>query len=451
MDGTTFVKKLEADEICSLKSYALKSTERRRQLGAKFRSHTQKEPLEYRTEYHRDRDRIVWSRSFKRLQSKTQVFPHYAEDHYRRRLTHSLEVAQIATTIARALGLNEVATEAIAFGHDLGHTPFGHSGERAMHKILQERKKEFIKKSKRGTSSDFAKLPIFYFNHCVHGIEVVARIEKDYRDKAGGHVGLNLTYDVEDGILKHMYVPGGRDSAFPRMADVTKFTTYSKFGDNKGSLEAQSVYFADKIAYLLGDIEDGIRSQAFKPEKIAETAFYTALCNEFSRRRKIKYEKLISSIDDFQHFRRMALATLILNCITNAELQIRELRIKSVNDVLSAKRRIVYVSENIKSEWDHFYQEWMAKKLFTNPQVVACEYKANNIITMLFNAYMERENLIGNDFREYCESVYEDIGIHDKQFLKILTVKNYIAGMTDPYATEQHKRLFMSTERAGFI
>jgi dGTPase len=119
-----------------LAPYALKSKERRGQLRESFREARTKAKLEYRTEYHRDRDRILWCKAFKRLQHKTQVFPHYVEDHYKRRLTHSLEVAQIATTVARALRLNEAATEAIALGHDLGHTPFGHAGEKALNSIL---------------------------------------------------------------------------------------------------------------------------------------------------------------------------------------------------------------------------------------------------------------------------------------------------------------------------
>jgi len=183
---------LESREL-DLASYALKSKERREELGEGFREAPTKAKLEFRTEYHRDRDRILWSKAFKRLQHKTQVFPHYVEDHYKRRLTHSLEVAQIATTVARALRLNEVATEAIAFGHDLGHTPFGHAGESALNKILnlklivkstniQELQNTISNELNNHSveSDDNLPVPIFGFDHCVHAIEVVSRIAKEY-------------------------------------------------------------------------------------------------------------------------------------------------------------------------------------------------------------------------------------------------------------------------------
>ncbi|GAI96283.1 unnamed protein product, partial [marine sediment metagenome] len=234
-----------------------------------------KAKLKFRTEYHRDRDRILWSKAFKRLQHKTQVFPHYVEDHYKRRLTHSLEVAQIATTVARALRLNEAATEAIALGHDLGHTPFGHAGEKALNKILTAESKVLdpgirkeIGKLKKLKSK---KVPIFGFDHCVHAIEVVSRIEKEY-DHETHHGGLNLTFDVRNGILKHMCSREDtkikKERPFSNIPGVVKFDKYKDFDTNKGSLEAQCVYFADKVTYLLGDIEDSIRSNILKCEEL---------------------------------------------------------------------------------------------------------------------------------------------------------------------------------------
>jgi len=146
--GQKFTEQLEKQEFKNLKPYALKVKERKKSLGEHFRKY-KPAYLEFRTQYQRDRDRIVWAKSFKRLQNKTQIFPYYAEDHYTRRLTHSLEVAQIATTIARALKLNEDATEAIALSHDIGHTPFGHAGEAALNKILIDKGKKLQRRKKR--------------------------------------------------------------------------------------------------------------------------------------------------------------------------------------------------------------------------------------------------------------------------------------------------------------
>jgi dGTPase len=195
MNGREFTKALERREDELLAPYALKSARRRAELGAAFREHPEASPLEYRTEYHRDRDRIVWSRAFKRLQHKTQVFPHDAEDHYRRRLTHTLEVAQIATTLARSLRVNETAAEAIALGHDIGHTPFGHGGELELNNSLSR-----LYKSK---TNRFLKtgVPLYGFDHCSQSVEVVSRCEAEYN----AYSGLNLSFDVRDGILKHIY------------------------------------------------------------------------------------------------------------------------------------------------------------------------------------------------------------------------------------------------------
>ena len=339
-----------------LAPYALKSNERRDALRENFREAHTKAKLEFRTEYHRDRDRILWSKAFKRLQHKTQVFPHYVEDHYKRRLTHSLEVTQIATTVARALRLNEVATEAIALGHDLGHTPFGHAGEKALNKILNLKLKDqnknirelqdTIKNELNNPSVDIydnLPIPIFGFDHCVHAIEVVSRIAKEY-DNETEHGGLNLTFDVRDGILKHMCSREDDDvkkeRPFSNIPGVVKFDEYKEFKENKGSLEAQCVYFADKVTYLLGDIEDGIRSGIFKCGRIRnlDEGFFSHLEAKLKKPnyRGSQAEVKLDEPDDFGAFRSAVLTTLILDCIDNAKQNINKngLEQKGVEDVL---------------------------------------------------------------------------------------------------------------------
>jgi len=450
-------KALEDQERKTLASYALKAEERRNKLKKKFREHQPNAPLEHRTGYHRDRDRILWSKAFKRLQHKTQVFPHYVEDHYKRRLTHSLEVAQIATTVARSLKLNEAATEAIALGHDLGHTPFGHAGEHALNKILtlksnvldQEIKKELKKNKKLNTKKI---VPMFGFDHCVHAIEVVSRIEKEYKPEAK-YAGLNLTFDVRDGILKHMCsreaVEDKKKRPFSNIPGVVEFDKYKEFKDNKGSLEAQCVYFADKVTYLLGDIEDGIRSNILQCEKLenSDGGFLKKLREKFDDCRPGVQLKLESK-DDFVSFRSKVLTTLILDCINNARLNVKKYKLedKDIHAVLSRKKRIVFVSDDLDKSWKDFYKRWMEEYLFKNERVTACTFKAEKIVTDLFEAYWREEGLIKKEYRDHCKEVYQQSGISNEKLLKLVMIRNYIAGMTDAFATNQHASLYISTE-----
>lgn len=437
---------LESHEL-DLAPYALKSKERREELGESFREAPTKSKLKFRTEYHRDRDRILWSKAFKRLQHKTQVFPHYVEDHYKRRLTHSLEVSQIATTVARALKLNEAATEAIALGHDLGHTPFGHAGEEALNEILTFKSEELEKLRKLKTNNI---VPIFGFDHCVHAIEVVSRIEKEY-DGETEHGGFNLTFDVRDGILKHMCerttAKEKRKRPFSNIAGLKKFEKYRCFGTNKGCLEAQCVYFADKVTYLLGDIEDGVRSDILECEELNKHAFIQKNLRKYYKKYRHRKLELLSKTN-FPLFRSRVLTTLILNCIDSATVNIKET--KDVHEVLSKGRRLVFLSHDLHNSWTDFYQTWMVDKLFKNDRVVACSFKAKKIVTDLFNAYFQNPDLIDAKYYKHCLKVYKKIGISDEKLLKLIIVRNYIAGMTDPFASDQHARLYMALERIRF-
>jgi len=435
-----FTNELEQREIRDLAPYALRSSERRAKIK-NFREYKPAE-LEYRTEYHRDRDRIIWSKTFKRLQHKTQIFPYYAEDHYRRRLTHSLEVAQIAATIARALRLNEVATEAIGLGHDLGHTPFGHAGEAALNKILLNEGK------KRNKKSGDTPIPILGFDHCAHAIEVVTRIEQEYKAESG-YAGLNLTFDIRDGILKHMY---GRDPVeierpFSNISEVVKFEPYKEFGDNKGSLEAQCVYFSDRLAYLLSDIEDGIRCNALPCKDLEKDDFIRCIWEKYDEIRKEHSDIKLEDIDDFLLFRRKAITVLILNCIETSQKTIQEECIKSFDNVL-AKKRMIAVEVGLSGLWDFFYKKWMKDTFFNDKRVVSCSYKAEHILTQLFNAYFEKIELIKKYYRDEMREAYSPyINSRDEDLLRLVTVRNYIAGMTDVFATKQHAFLFMSLEQ----
>ncbi len=451
--GIEFRKELEEQEIHDLKPYALLSKLRREDLGDKFRKLSSEKSLEYRTEYHRDRDRIVWSRAFKRLQHKTQIFPHYVEDHYRRRLTHSLEVAQIATTIARALGLNTAACEAIALGHDLGHTPFGHAGEEVLNAIL---KKE-TEKLEVGQGLEWP-IPIDGFDHCVHAIEVITRIEQDYCEEGGACYGLDLTFDVRDGILKHMYDPDTNSKKvtstnkkakrrFAGVSEVVQFGDYVIYEDNKGSLEAQCVYFADKVAYLLSDIEDGIRCKILVDRELKKSELYKVIQDRYKKLRGVKKGLEISN---HLEFRRAALTILILDCIKSARGKLKRNNVGDIGDVLESGKRFVFVSKPLKDCWNSFYQEWLVGKLFKHENVTACSYKAGRILKDLFNAYYEEEGLLKREYRDNAKRAYKKLGISDSKVVKLLTVRNYIAGMTDVFAIDQHTRLYTPAERVRF-
>lgn len=411
-------------------------------MGVQFREHEEKVPLEYRTEYHRDRDRIVWSRTFKRLQHKTQVFPHYMQDHYRRRLTHSLEVSQIATTLARSLGLNEVATEAMALGHDLGHTPFGHSGESALNEEML---------SLCPNPMPVGPIPIYGFDHCVHAIEVVSRIETEYCDPSGaGPYGLNLTFDVRDGILKHMFdqTESYAERPFSKIGDVVKFGQYAQFGDNKGCLEAQCLYLADKLAYLVSDIEDGIRCGIFACAELEEERFLKLIWEKYQKERRVAIPLQLKSVNDYLFFRRAALALIILDCIETSQKAIDYHGFEKPGDARNCPHRIITVSAELRTAWDEFGNTWMKNKLYIDPDVVACNFKAKHIVRDLFKAYKDNPNLIDKSYRDHSKKAYDAIGVDDSD--NFVMVRNYIAGMTDAFATEQHSRLYMSSERVRF-
>jgi dGTPase len=396
--------------------------------------------LEFRTEYHRDRDRIVWSKSFKRLQHKTQIFPHYFEDHYRRRLTHSLEVAQIATTIARALGLNEVATEAIALGHDLGHTPFGHAGEEALNRIMREEcRKHHIDPAKYS-------VPVSGFDHCVHAIEVLSRIEQEYEHETG-QGGLNLTFDVRDGILKHMYErPDKPERPLSNLSDVTSIPKYRVYANNKGALEAQCVYFADKIAYFFGDIEDGLRSGILPCHDLMADDFLRVLIDKYAAYRGRPIDLRISRVAEFPLFRSRTLTVMILNCIDNSLSNLGSYSFGGVDDVLACNTRLVWVGDELGKTAETFYNKWMNNYLFKHENVVACGFKARNIVTALFEACRDNEDLINKSYREHCQRAYGDVCDPKSDLFRLILARNYVAGMTDSFAIQQHARLFMSSE-----
>ena len=370
------------------------------------------------------------------------------EDHYRRRLTHSLEVAQIATTLARAFRVNEIATEAIALAHDIGHTPFGHGGEDELDDLLW---RENVQPTTGGTLSGppfDGGVPLYGFNHCVQAVEVVARIQSEY----GGHPGLNLSFDVRDGILKHIFPkdPENGPCLYGSLSNVVKLGEYAQYGDNLGTIEGQCVWLADKMAYLFGDLEDGLRSLVFRFEKVRRSPFVRRVWEYYRTLRGSSEKLVLSNMKDYLEFRRKALAALIVNAIKASVQRIQDISAKDVDEIRGQGTRIVHLEEDLQERWREFYARFMKERLFVDDGVMACEYKARKIVRDLFHAYVDSAELIPLEYRERTGAAYRPF-LSTPREMRLMTVTNYLAGMTDSFATEQHKRLFMSSERASFV
>ena len=487
-----------------LAGYALNPEERKKELGDRFRIYEEKRDREEdkdRTDYHRDRDRIIWSNAFRRLQNKTQVFAHDDDDHYRRRLTHSIEVAGIACSIARKLHLNEVATDAIALGHDIGHAPFGHAGEDALNEIS---KKYFPK----GVSQP---IPLRGFDHCAHAIEVVSRIET----LNGTNPGLDLSFDIRDGMLKHIYHKerSPDDLAkkpFSALSEIVKCKEYGEYKCNYGSLEAQCVWFADKLTYLFDDLEDAIRAKIFRFDitkqikiqgkliKIANREFGGSEdspiegsildtmkpleCDILKAARDAKLDKVLAEkfqihygkkyeqegmemlykrsdeiqdkhpdddVRQFLFWRNKAMTVMITDCVKATKLRITNKNINSVNDVLGCKERLVDVSDELRSAWrigkDNFYEKAMVEKLFKHRIVLKHTYNAREKIRRLFKIYSSKEGyeLVPEDYKRITKVNYGscNFGVTDdngrEAVMKVITIRNYIAGMTDAYVNQK--------------
>jgi len=371
---------LENLEKTNLASYALKSGE--------SRGRCYDEPKHpYRTEFQRDRDRIVHSTAFRRLQYKTQVFVNHEGDHYRTRLTHTMEAAIIARSIARALRVNEDLTEAIALAHDLGHTPFGHSGEEALNELLQE-------------SGGF--------EHNRQGLRVVDFLERRYP----AFPGLNLTYELRDGILKHR-----TDYDHPDIPDDLK--------DDMGpSVECQIVNFADEIAYNCHDVDDGLSSGILSFDQLMDSR----LCKRLLDLVKKESPDVESSV-----LRRILVRDLINQLVTDL-VNVSQDRLAGYQDLSAAKLRELKIkpllfSAKMESENDEL-KNFLGENLYHHPRMVQNAKRAKEIIVFLFEKYLADPDLIPRHFKKRSE----------EESLNIIAA-DYIAGMTDRFAGLEYEKI----------
>jgi dGTPase len=347
-----------------------------------------------RPAFERDRDRIIHCAAFRRLEYKTQVFVNHEGDYYRTRLTHSLEVAQIARGIARKLSLNEELTEAIALAHDLGHTPFGHAGEDALDALM----------------ADYGG-----FEHNLQSLRVVELLEERYPHFSG----LNLTFETREGLAKHSSY---HDSP---TVDLSEYEM-----GLAPALEAQIINLADEIAYNNHDIDDGVESNFIQREELLDVPLWKEV---FGRVEK-KYPHATLQAKTYTAISSL-IGLLIQDVIAQTERNIEEHGIKTVEDVRRFGKELVSYSPSIQQESD-LLKEFLHKRLYRHWRVERMRIKAERFITELFTAYVETPTLVPEGYRRRV----------DEEPVPRM-VCDYIAGMTDRFALDEYKKLFDPYEK----
>ena len=372
----------------NLASYSLKSSNT---IGRKYKEN----PPKRRTEFQRDRERIIHSTAFRRLEYKTQVFVNHEGDMYRTRLTHTIEVAQISRAVARALKINEDLTEAISLSHDLGHTPFGHAGQDILNKCM---------KSFGG------------FEHNIQSLRIVDKLENVYPNFSG----LNLCFETREGILKKC-----NKARAEKIGDIANRI----LNKEQSSLEAQVTNLCDEIAYNNHDIQDGIRAKKIFLEQLEEVPiFKDQMVIALEQYPKLSKSKIVNETV------RRIIDLLVTDLISNSENNILERNIKTPMDVKNCDRQIVEFSEKIKIE-SMTLKRFLHKNLYQHPDVKMMTDKAVNVISNLFEAYLNDINLLP---KEYLKYNLEKINNKSKERV----ISDYIAGMTDRFALEEYKKLY---------
>ncbi|MBN1913500.1 MAG: deoxyguanosinetriphosphate triphosphohydrolase [Candidatus Omnitrophica bacterium] len=347
----------------------------------------------YRSVYQRDRDRIIHSAAFRRLEYKTQVFVNHEGDYYRTRLTHSLEVAQIARTIAAALRLNIDLVEAIALAHDLGHTPFGHSGEEALDELM----------AKHGG-----------FNHNLHGLRVVDLLEERYPD----FPGLNLSWELREGIVKHA-------TKFDRTVRIKGFSSAEQ-----PTLESQIVDIADEIAYDNHDLDDGLTSGLIKESELEKLDIWQEIYEGVSK----KYSAIEEQMRKYLMIRSL-INMQVTDLIEETEKRIKGLKIRASSDARKIRGRTVIFSKRLLSLRNPL-RDFLSQRLYRHYRVVRMSNKAKHFIQELFRVYMDKPYGLPSH-------IQKNIPLYGVRRV----ICDYIAGMTDRYALDEYKKLFDPYEK----
>jgi len=373
---------LEKNEDKYLAPYAAKSK------NSKGRLYPDSEPAN-RTKFQRDRDRIIHTSAFRRLEYKTQVFINYEGDHYRTRLTHTLEVTQIGRSIARAIGANEDLVEAICLAHDLGHPPFGHSGETTLNRLLVD----------QGG-----------FDHNKQSFRVVTKLENRYPD----FPGLNLSWEVLEGIVKH-------ESEYD-VSDAKDFNP-----DLRGNIETQIANVADELAYTAHDLDDGLRSRMIYPQMLSGIELWEILCAT------VKWDG--SELDDLTRHTmiRQLIGMEIEDVLNHTESLLKNNSIRSVEDVQRLPFNIVGFGEEMHRR-NRVLKDFLFTNLYRHYRVQRMSFKADKILSELFNTYLQEPSTLPRHIQDRMEK-----GVSER------VVCDYIAGMTDRFAIDEHQKLFDPT------
>jgi dGTPase len=371
-------QELEEIEDRSLARYGARSKD------SKGRAHPDNEP-DYRTAFQRDRDRVLHTTAFRRLEYKTQVFINFEGDYFRTRLTHTLEVAQIGRTIARALGANEDLVEAICLAHDLGHSPFGHAGESTLSKMMK----------------DFGG-----FDHNKQSLRIVTELEQRYPE----FPGLNLTWETREGMVKH-------ESEYD-LTDASEFNP-----DLRGNLETQICNVADELAYTTHDLDDGLRSGMITPHMLAGITMWEHLteATQWSGPH-------LQDLERHQMIRKLV-GLLVTDIIQATEALLNKSGVNSSLDIQMLTFNSIGYSDAMQNR-NRELKDFLFNKLYRHYRVVRMQVKAEHIVSDLFTDYMTEPLILPDHVQQW---------INERGLER--TICDYIAGMTDRFAIEEHARL----------
>ncbi len=376
-------KREELEDYC-LAPYGIRSKD------SKGRKYPDDKPI-YRTAFQRDRDRVLHTTAFRRLEYKTQVFLNSEGDYYRTRLTHTLEVAQIGRTVALALGANEDLEEAICLAHDLGHSPFGHSGEHILNQLMKD----------QGG-----------FDHNKQSLRIVTKLENRFEN----FPGLNLTWETREGIVKH-------ETEYD-ISDANDFDP-----ELRGHLEAQIANAADELAYSAHDLDDGLHSGLISTDQLKDLELWKILIESVGWK-----GNHLNELDRKRIIRRM-IGIEVRDLIESTDKRIKKSAVNSVEELQKLPYNVIGFSEELDQK-NRELKDFLFKNLYKNYRVIRMQVKAEGIISDLFSAY-EKNPLI--------MPTHIQAGIEKKGLQRAIC--DYIAGMTDRFAIDEHQKLFDPTER----
>ncbi len=370
---------LEKIEEASLAPYAVHSN------SSKGRKYPENEP-EYRTCFQRDRDRVLHTTSFRRLEYKTQVFINYEGDYYRTRLTHTLEVTQIGRTIARAMGANEDLVETICMAHDLGHPPFGHSGEAILNQLM----------AAHGG-----------FNHNHQSYRIVTELERRYPQ----FPGLNLSWEVLEGIVKH-------ETEYDK-TDALDFDAHLR-----GHLEAQITNVADELAYTSHDLDDGLRSGMITTDMLADIDLWNMVAD--------RLELNSCQLDDLTRHEiiRELIGLEVDSMITDSSDRLDKSGVKTLEELQALPHNVVGFDDTMRSH-NRELKDFLFRNMYRNYRVVRMQKKAERVLSELFHAYTTEPTMLPLHFQEQIEEKGKE-----------QTICDYLAGMTDRFAVDEYQKLF---------